>query len=61
MDTNEIILLVNSETETTLKEFLHDNTAPDVDTPDSNELARVLSLKVGEFTYIGICQVERVK
>lgn len=57
---NEIILFTEGH-ECTLQEFIHINTAPDVDPMSQADILNLFSLKVGESTMSGMLTVKRVK
>ncbi len=53
-------LLIDNDNETTLAEFIADNTAPDVEMPSQEDLHAVVTMKVGESVYCGMLEVKRV-
>lgn len=59
-DITEIILEMDGD-KFTLKEFLHTNTDPDVESPPAQDIIAVIKLAPGEFVNIGINRVSRVK
>jgi hypothetical protein len=56
-----ILLSVDNNEPVTYDQFYTDNTAPDVDQPTVEDFETVKNLKVNESTYIGICEVKRIK
>ena len=53
-------IIIDNEHTTSLKEFIKDNTAPDVHAITTEDIEIIKALKIEEHCYVGMCEIKRL-
>lgn len=54
------VLKIDNEFETSIADFITNNTTEDVEPITKEEIEQIRALKVGDYVYIGSCKIERI-